>query len=55
MHEHMMQGPWLGNLLIIIFSGMITVGCFAAMVWMIVHPGEADRHHPKRDILRDDR
>jgi len=25
------------------------------MLWMLLRPGETDRHHPKYDILRDDR
>ena len=52
--DHHMAGPLLGNLVIISLSGAITVGCFAAMVWMLLRPGEADRDHPKYDILRDE-
>ena len=36
-------------------AGVITVICFVLMFWMLFHPGETDRHHPKRNILRDDR
>jgi hypothetical protein len=53
--DHQMAGPLLGNLVIIAISGAITVGCFVTMFWMLLRPGEADPHHPKYDILRDDR
>ena len=52
--DHHMAGPLLGNLLIIAISGTITLGCFVTMCWMLLSPGETDRHHPKYDILRDD-
>ncbi|HTN64197.1 MAG TPA: hypothetical protein VL147_22025 [Devosia sp.] len=55
MQHFMMAGPWLGNLTILVLSGSITLGCFAAMFWMLLRPGEADPHHPKYEILRDDR
>jgi len=53
--DHHMAGPLLGNLLIIAISGTITLGCFVAMFWMLLRPGETDPHHPKYDILHDDR
>jgi len=53
--DHHIAGPLLGNLLIIAISGTITLGCFVAMFWMLLPPGETDRHHPKYDILHDDR
>lgn len=53
--EHHMMGPLFGNLIIIAVSGVITIGCFLAMFWMLLRPGETDRHHPKYEILRDDR
>lgn len=53
--EHHMAGPLLGNLIIILISGAITLGCFVAMFWMLLLPGETDCRHPKYDILRDDR
>ena len=53
--EHHMMGPLLGNLIIIALSGAITIGCFVAMLWMLLRPGETDRRHPKYEILRDDR
>jgi hypothetical protein len=52
--EHHMTGPVLGNIIIIAVAGAITIGCFAAMLWMLLRPGEIDRHHPKYDVLRDD-
>jgi hypothetical protein len=53
--DHHMAGPLLGNLLIIAISVTITLGCFVAMFWMLLRPGETDPHHPKYDILHDDR
>lgn len=55
MDHQMMAGPWLGNLVIIILAGAITLGCFVSMFWLLVRPGETDPHHPKYDILREDR
>ena len=53
MHHHLI-GPLWGNVMVIVAAGTITVACFIAMFWMLLHPGETDRHHPKYDILRDD-
>ncbi len=53
MHHHLI-GPLWGNVIIMILAGAITVGCFAAMVWMLLRPGEVDRAHPKYSILSDD-
>ena len=52
--EHHLIGPLWGNVIIIALAGVITVACFVAMFWMLLRPGEPDRHHPKYDILRDD-
>ena len=52
--DHHMAGPLLGNLVIIAISGAITIGCFAAMFWMLLRPAKTYRRHPKYDILRDD-
>lgn len=52
--HHDLIGPLWGNLIIIAVAGVITAICFVLMFWMLFHPGETDRHHPKRDILRDD-
>lgn len=45
---------WLGNIIIISIAGAITVACFVAAAWMLVHPGERDRRHPKHQVMRDD-
>jgi hypothetical protein len=54
MEHAMMAGPWLGNLIIVIVAGGITLACFVAMFWMLLRPGESDLKHPKYDILRDE-
>jgi hypothetical protein len=54
MHDHL-AGPLIGNLIIIGIAGVITLGCFVAMFWMLVHPGETGQDHPKRAVLREDR
>ncbi len=51
---HHMSGPLLGNLIIIALAGTITSGCFVAMLWMLLRPGETDRQHPKYEVLDDD-
>jgi len=53
--HHALNGPFWGNVIVICLAGAITVACFAAMLRMLLHPGETDRHHPKYGILRDDR
>ena len=45
---------WLGNIIIIAIAGAITVACFVAAAWMLGHPCERDRRHPKNQVLRDD-
>ncbi len=52
--HHSLIGPFWGNIIIVVVAGAITVACFAAMIRMIVRPGETDRKHAKYDILRDD-
>jgi len=52
---HHLTGPLWGNIAIIATAGAITVACFVAMIWMLIRPGETDRHHAKYAILRDDR
>jgi len=54
MHDHL-SGPFWGNVIIIALAGAVTIACFAAMLRMLLHPGESDRGHPKYDIFRDDR
>ena len=53
--NHHLIGPLWGNVIIIAVAGAITLACFVAMIWMLLHPGESDRRHPKYDVLRDDR
>ena len=51
--EHHLSGPLWGNIIIIALGAVITLACFAAMIRMLLHPGEADRNHPKHDVLKD--
>ena len=53
--DHHLSAPLWGNLLIIGLAGVITLACFAAMVWMLFRPGECDPGHRKYLILSDDR
>ena len=53
--NHHLLGPLWGNVVIIALAGIVTLGCFAAMFWMLIRPGETDRRHPKYDVLRDGR
>lgn len=55
MPMHHLAGPLLGNVLVIAFAGLVTVGCFLAAIGMLLRPGERDRNHPKYRVLRDDR
>lgn len=54
MHDAL-SGPFFGNVVIIVVTGVITLACFVAMFRMLLHPGETDRRHPKYEVLRDDR
>ena len=54
MHDPLI-GPFLGNVILVAVAGAVTLGCFVAMFWMLFRPGETDRHHPKYEVLRDDR
>jgi hypothetical protein len=54
MHDHLI-GPFLGNVMIVAVAGAVTLACFVAMFRMLFHPGETDPHHPKYEVLRDDR
>jgi hypothetical protein len=54
MHHHLI-GPFWGNLIIIGIAGAITLGCFVAMFWMLLRPGETRPGHPKYLVLRHDR
>jgi len=53
-HDHLI-GPVLGVVIIVALAGAVTLGCFVAMFRMLLHPGETDPHHPKYEVLRDDR
>jgi hypothetical protein len=52
-HDHVI-GPVLGVAVIVAMAGAVTVACFVAMIRMLLRPGEADHHHPKYEVLRDD-
>ena len=51
----MNTGPFWGMVLVVGVTGVITLACFAALFWLLLHPGEKDPHHVKYDILRPDR
>jgi hypothetical protein len=53
MHDHLI-GPYWGNVIIVVLAGAITLGCFAAMLWMLIRPGETDPAHSKYTILQED-
>jgi len=52
--HHHLAGPLLGNVVIIVVAGAITLACFALMLKMLLKPGETDRRHPKYRILGDE-
>lgn len=54
MHDHL-AGPFWGNVIIVTLASVVTLGCIAAMLWMLIRPGENDPAHPKHTILREDR
>ena len=54
MHDHLI-GPLWGNVMIVAVAGAVTLACFVAMFRMLFRPGETDPHHPKYDVLHDDR
>jgi hypothetical protein len=53
MHHHL-TGPLWGNIVILIIAGIITLGCFGAMLRMLWRPGETNPRHAKYDIFRND-
>jgi hypothetical protein len=54
MHHHL-AGPFWGNVVVVVIGGAITLACFAAMIRMLVRPGESRPDHAKRMILGEDR
>ena len=54
MHDAL-SGPLWGNLIVVVVTGVITLGCFAVMSRMLFRPGETDHRHPKYEVLSDDR
>ena len=53
--EHHLAGPLIGILVVGGGAALITLGCFVAAMWMLIHPGETDPRHPKYIVLRHDR
>ncbi|MBU6421203.1 MAG: hypothetical protein KGL98_09745 [Gammaproteobacteria bacterium] len=53
--EHHLMGPLLGNIIILVGGGLITLGCYVYAIWLLIHPGEHDQRHPKYGVLDDDR
>lgn len=53
--HHPLTGPFWGNIAILVLAGSFTIACFAAMLRMLVRPGEDDRRHAKYMILEDTR
>lgn len=51
----LMMGPFWASLAVVALTGLITLACFVAALWMLLRPGEQDPHHVKYDILRPDR
>ena len=54
MQDHLI-GPLWGNVVIVAVAGAVTLVCFVTMFRMLFRPGETDPHHPKYDVLHDDR
>lgn len=53
--EHQLTGPVLGNIIVAVIVGVITLACIGVAIKMLLWPGESDPHHPKYQILRKDR
>jgi hypothetical protein len=51
--HHSLTGPFWGNVAIVALAGGITLACLAAMLRMLIRPGERDTRHPKHLILDD--
>lgn len=52
--EHHLMGPMLGNIIIFVVGGVITLACYVYAIWKLIRPGEHDKHHPKYGVLDDD-
>ena len=55
MMHGMAAGPFWGMVAVAVFTGIVTIVCFALMFRYLFHPGEEDPRHPKYSILRKDR
>ena len=53
--EHHLAGPMIGIFIVGGAAALITLGCFVAAMWLLIHPGETDPRHPKYIVLRHDR
>ncbi len=52
---HGLAGPVLGNLLVLVIAGGVTLFCFVVALRLLIRPGEYDENHPKYRVLRPDR
>ena len=52
---HSLAGPVLGNALVVGATGLATLACIVAALWMLIAPGERDPNHPKYRVLDADR
>lgn len=50
-----MGGPPLGNALVALAGGAVTLWVIVAAIRMLISPGETDPSHPKYRVLRGDR
>jgi hypothetical protein len=50
-----LAGPMLGNALVVGATGLATLACIVAALWMLIDPGERDPDHPKYRVLDADR
>ncbi len=53
--QHMLMGPTWGIVAVVVVVGIVNLACWAAMLKMLLQPGERDPRHPKYAILRRDR
>jgi hypothetical protein len=52
---HHLTGSFWGNVVVIVLASGVTLACFAAMLRMLINPGERDPRHPKYSIFDDTR